>query len=351
MKFLSNKKTLDYQLYGRPLSSAINFQSGSYAQMGKQTAKLHAQGKWGVVESAARFYLYNHAVAMITKKYHRHEELPPDALDVLERFNEYGNQLVARMIGYVATICVRESRHCHSQTDVANVVNQKFGKPAKDFIFSVPDSAEASMQYAMNMVPEGLTIGNAMGALSHCFWKGKWSSAFGGPKWAVIADTLWKASKAEITLEVFLDIAFTLAHNGGPIFNKGVVFDHPNATHLLMVLDAQRAGFMPALFNEGGCGAVNTNVIEEMKGLKQWIYDNFPNTENTVDWVKVKALGGVGNFVHLNKGKNTQTASSQKAAPAPHKLDEDVLQTIEMFPKVFVNTISRETLKKFKKAA
>jgi len=43
---------------------------------------------------------------------------------------------------------------------------------------------------------------------------------YGGPKWAHIAEAVQLYFEGEVTAEVFVDRAFDLQHNGGPVFNK-----------------------------------------------------------------------------------------------------------------------------------
>ena len=45
------------------------------------------------------------------------------------------------------------------------------------------------------------------------------------------------------SMEMLVDTGYTLAHNGGPIFNKGMMYTHYDS-HFLTILDLQRAGQM-----------------------------------------------------------------------------------------------------------
>jgi hypothetical protein len=48
------------------------------------------------------------------------------------------------------------------------------------------------------------------------------------PKWGNIADTLRHLVTGELSPEMFCDLGFALAHNNGPIFNKG---KHPHPSY------------------------------------------------------------------------------------------------------------------------
>jgi hypothetical protein len=52
------------------------------------------------------------------------------------------------------------------------------------------------------------------------FRKGRWSSAYGGPKWANIAEAAYHFLSGQKSHSVFADHAFDLQHNGGTVFGK-----------------------------------------------------------------------------------------------------------------------------------
>jgi phosphohistidine swiveling domain-containing protein len=52
------------------------------------------------------------------------------------------------------------------------------------------------------------------------FRKGRWSSSYGGPKWAKIAEAAYHFLSGQKSHSVFADHAFDLQHNGGTVFGK-----------------------------------------------------------------------------------------------------------------------------------
>lgn len=62
---------------------------------------------------------------------------------------------------------------------------------------------------------------------------GKWHSAYGGPKWAKIAETLHGYVAGTTPAAVFVDAVFDLRHNTGVIFNKHPMFTVHTMEHEL----------------------------------------------------------------------------------------------------------------------
>lgn len=52
------------------------------------------------------------------------------------------------------------------------------------------------------------------------FRKGRWSSSYGGPRWAKIAEAAYHFLSGQKSHSVFADHAFDLQHNGGTVFGK-----------------------------------------------------------------------------------------------------------------------------------
>lgn len=70
---------------------------------------------------------------------------------------------------------------------------------------------------------------------------------------------------------LLLDRAWALAHNTGPIFNKGFLFANQKSSDLMTILNAQRAGLIPGLisFNASswGGGYISAEVGAVQKEL------------------------------------------------------------------------------------
>src|SRR5208283_4005185 len=89
-----------------------------------------------------------------------------------------------------------------------------------------------------------MDIGTFCKGLAWQFYKCKWAGGYGGKKWGVVTDCLARFVTGEFSAEMMLDTVWTLAHNGGPIFNKGQFYACYGHT-LYRILDVQRSGQIP----------------------------------------------------------------------------------------------------------
>ena len=173
-------------------------------------------------------------------KHGKFDPLPRKDASKLTRYLEGVDHITLRLSVFILRICLREMRH----GSFSDYFWAKFAV--------VPDSHDENERLrilAKELQDEpgldkcsGYTVAEVCRVCEYMFRKGGWGSAFGGVKWAHIADTLHDFCKGVITPEIFCDRAFNLAHNTSPIFNKGGEFSPQNAPALLAVLDAQAKG-------------------------------------------------------------------------------------------------------------
>jgi len=64
------------------------------------------------------------------------------------------------------------------------------------------------------------------------------SGAYGGPKWANIADTLWRYESGVYGAQTFVDTCWGLEHNGGCYFSKAIGVWNYNASIIQALLNA-----------------------------------------------------------------------------------------------------------------
>lgn len=137
---------------------------------------------------------------------------------------------------YVWRIIFREMRH-----GSISMCEKAFGPSgawtsAEHFVAS---QCKTGSNWSHNIVKhQNLCIGPVVEAIERHFRKGGWSAAFGGKKWADIALELLRYLRGEASCMVAADRCWTLVHNGGPIFNKGVYFKKHDQ-YLNSVLNAQ----------------------------------------------------------------------------------------------------------------
>jgi hypothetical protein len=249
VRFNDPVDTLAYHTQGRPLTNAVDISGLKVADFAKAGRDfLSKYGKVAPESDALFFYAGNHALAALRAKYSMHEPLDPKDLDLVRRYYQYGNLAFQRMLFYCLVICFREARHLHNKTAFKKKFEDAgFTSSVANFVTSVNDDAHQAMEQLINSKSQ-VTVGDAARALSFAFHKGGWGHAFGGKKWGVIADAVVDVVHGKVTPEVFTDIGFALAHNGGPIFNKQM-FYNTWTKDLLKILDVQRAGEVPHFIN------------------------------------------------------------------------------------------------------
>jgi hypothetical protein len=130
---------------------------------------------------------------------------------------------------------------------------------------------------------------------------------------------------------MLLDTVWTLAHNGGPIFNKGMLFYHYNSTELVKILDVQRAGMVPNMVAHADSKFVQPSHGELMVEVRK-VIPEFGKAP--VDWQKVQELGAVGKYA-----KVPPKPATPKVKPV---MDPNLLQ---IMPGTFVKKVSRKEVK------
>lgn len=173
-------------------------------------------------------------------QYGRFDPLPRGDANKLTRYLEGVDHITLRLSVFILRICLREMRH----GKFTNSFWDKFAVNKKD--------QKANLRYKLLAqrfgddpkleTCTGYTVAEVCRVCDYMFKYGSWGSAYGGEKWAHIADTLHDFCKGSITPEIFCDRAFNLAHNTSPIFNKGGEFSPQNAQALLQILNAQAKG-------------------------------------------------------------------------------------------------------------
>lgn len=240
--------TLAYQLGVRPLSVARDISET------KVTATANAVDEFRKTHGADTrperealwFYLLNHAVGEVRRRVEWHEPLG-DYLPILDEYNQRGAEMAARLFNYLLLICIRESRHAAVKASVHKAVAEKYGEAVMIFNKDISGSYDPLSKFSKD--PPKVTLGALVGSLRMIFFQAKFGQAYGGPAWGVVADALCKFVDGVLSAEMLLDIGFTLAHNGGPIFNKGMLYAEYNKASLMTILDTQASGQIPQLIN------------------------------------------------------------------------------------------------------
>ncbi len=241
---------------------------------------------------AVQFYLFNHAASILEERYGPKEPLPPKPWQLFEAYHYFLNKAVIEAAYYLILICTREIRHGKNIIGKQNAkIFESYSPEVQKFFQSIPgDSQEAQMKF--RQAPPDVHLGQWTDFMERGFFVSGWGGSYGGKKWGEIAKQLNLWVHGHISGIGLLDVIWALCHNGGPIFNKGMIYNSYNGSRLKMILDVQRAGFMPQYVLEG-----NTKDTETAKIMDLALGACGPELTGLgyVDWFSVEATG-VGTY-------------------------------------------------------
>lgn len=301
------------------------------------------------IEDALQFYALNHLVALIRNEYTSHQKLPVWAQLVMQAYMDCVIEQSTRMFKYVLLIVTREARHAQNDKEdpLWKAFIKKYGKIAHDFNWKTRNKGTiGTAQYLIDNPPD-ITLGTWVDACEHLFRKDngfKFSGGYGGDPWADIALALLRLVRGESTMETFLDTAYTLAHNGGPIFNKEMFYHHYGDQMMVYrVLDVQNSGQMPEflLYEHKKPSEKLQQVIFHIKAVKANLPDAFGGY---VDWFKVDALAAA----HTKKGYKMDYSAEKKKQAAlfggseKTEKGDKIIGKWEVYPGQTINIIERK---------
>lgn len=239
------------------------------------------------------FYGMNHGMSLIGTRFAAYEPLPDWEHGFVRAYHEILAAKAVRAFYYLLLICTREARHNKSLGKL-KAEKGTFGGPIVDFFTSINGGESSIHQAFVNKPPQG-TIGQYCECLVWQFYKCSWSPSYGGPAWGAVADCLARFVRGEFTAEMMMDTVWTLSHNNGPIFNKGMFYTHYTISDLIRILDVQRSGQVPQ-------GVLHDPAISKYAdvALRAWMHqlkERYPeDIGNYVDWEVVEALGSVHKY-------------------------------------------------------
>lgn len=324
---LTDPKDCIMYLRSRPLTTASDKSGLPCSILAKAISDYRAQDKHsGTVpeHEALRFYGMNHGMALISSSRAPYEPLPAHELSFANQYYTQSSKAAVRAFYYLVLICTRESRHNKSLTKDSKKICDKFTPPVYNFFANI-SGGEAQISSAFLSSPPEATIGNYCKAMQWCFYNSKWSGGFGGPAWGAVTDCLVHYVEGSYTAEMMLDTIWTLAHNNGPIFNKGMLYGH-YSSDLLRILDIQRSGQIPqAVLHDPD---IQYLVPADLKPMMAWLQKYYPESiGDHVDWFTVEALGSVGKYpkekakqIELGKVSPAAGEAAKKAAEKQKKL-------------------------------
>lgn len=287
---------------------------------------------------AVTFYALNHLASMVRAKFTKHEALPEWAVEVMDAYTKELVEGGKRMMYYLALITARESRHVAKNSTLHKKLDSTVGPGVFTYLETVPDNASGAVKTFMNDPPPGTLVQYFRG-LQIVFYEGQFGGGgFGGKPWGDITKCLSRFLEGETSMEVMLDTSFTLCHNNGPIFNKGMCYhQYDGQTEFLKILDIQRSGQMPEAVRFDPF--IKQYVENDLGTIVAKVMTLFPDEFGPeVCYFKVKALGGIGDYQY--------EMSKQKIKPPPPVIKVaggTVIGKLQVFPGQSVNIIKRET--------
>lgn len=254
------------------------------------------------------FYAMNHCFSVLRKNYTPNQPLPPVEAGLVSTYFDVLSKHTQRMLHYLVAIIVREARHARGSEESPFWVKMKdqFSEPVVTFLQNNRAVDELVAVSNFQNHPPDCKMGEFVQAISYLFHKGSFGSSYGGHPWGNIADCLLGFISGKTSLETMLDTAWTLAHNGGPIFNKGMVFGGYSGA-LYYYLDVQRSGQIPQLLMDDSdySGALNVKKTPKLKSFMGDFLSIYPDEFGKyVDWTLVEQTStksGNVNYAYLRK--------------------------------------------------
>ena len=274
-------------------------------------------GKVQPETAAIEFYLGNHVFGLIRAKYHPCEPLPPAVIELLDWHFTKASEQSIRLFYYLVSICTRESRHAHPGGGL-DEAHAGTTKPIVSFHKSLKGKSSSGAFAQLCEKEIGADVATYCQFLVDVFFKASYSGGYGGKAWGNVATALNEYAQGRTSIEVMTDTGWTLAHNNGPIFNKGIFYDMYSA-HLTTVLDVQRAGKIPQLLidaKDNGLFYVSASYITaEMLDYLDKARAVFPDDLcGYVDWVEVELLGAVKSYPDHIKSQQAKHGTSPALA-------------------------------------
>lgn len=346
MSYASPVNTLSYQLGTRPLMVLRDLSTVPMSNVIERINSYDLKERSPEAE-AITFYLLQHGMGVLQQKCDKHELLDPLRLSFCDTFSRTLSNSAQMLFYYLLYITTRESRHTSLTADQRTKLKNEFDDAGR-FLINNFKGTEKQAWDRLRTDPPNAIFGDFVDAIVYCFEKGKFSSGYGGPKWAEIARCLRKVVYGETTLEQMLDEAWTLCHNNGPIFNKGLYFSMYGSS-IYRILDVQRSGQIPELI-------VHDEMVRSLFADNPVVkyaliaYKLIADVGPFVDWFKVEALGALKSY----KGDQAKQLTAKQETPyskvysdklkaAKEMMDLEAKQKYYYSPTQFVKIVERNS--------
>lgn len=345
------KNTLAYHR-SRPFLLKRDMRGASLLAVAQQVEAFMASDKTSSVppeQVAIEMYLLNHAFAKVQQTRAPYEPLPPAEDALVDLYFRKASVSAVRGFYYLLLICLRESRHLKNKGQVQQTLLPKHGADAVTLIGCMSDNSHAAGSTFANAVSgkaKTCKIGPFVEALRDQFYQGSYNGGYGGKAWGQVNDCLVNFVNGDYSAEMMMDTIWTLCHNNGPIFNKGMLFGNYSSggSSLIRILDLQRAGQVPegVLYDAAIKAWVTSSTRETALKIKDlWGCGDY------VDWFVVEALGSQQKYTsekQVQVSQHGQPAHLEAAAAAAKQAEQakkaaEAAQFFEIMPGLKVKKI------------
>lgn len=305
MRF-DDPKTLSYFLdlpQRRALKTGAQVTAAAIKKTVSEQLSALQSKKVGPDMEGVEFYALNQLVAGIQGRFTAHEELPLWAQNACMAYSNALASQSLRLMHYVLLIITREARHLNYTDAFFSNHGAAFHKAFKPFHALIAGAgSDGAVQKFLSHAPD-MPLDVYCSHIVDVFNKGKYNGGYGGKPWGRIAECLRKMVAGETSAEIFIDTAYTLAHNNGPIFNKGMHYNH-YSDKLKNMLDIQRSGQICEMVLSDTWKSLMTHTDtkgeERWAGLKTLIQAAKKEASDIcgdyVDWYQVEALGSLAKY-------------------------------------------------------
>ncbi len=243
---------------------------------------------------AVRFYALNQLVSQLFQHFTLTEKLPTWAATVVSEYEQELRSQHRRMVWYTFLVISREFRHLKNPSVV--MAHAMYSQGFKTMQPSLSDSTEDTALGTWLALCPPDSLADYCKCLTYGFDTGSWSGGYGGKPWGMIARTLGECMAGNTSPEIFIDTAYTLAHNNGPMFNKGMFYQQ-YTMHFKTLLDVQRSGQVCEGLLDGTIqGWFTTRGQAELLQMVTEVRKNLGGVNEHLDWYKVEALGSMQKY-------------------------------------------------------
>jgi len=292
---------------------------------------------------AFKFYALNQLVGLIQKRFTKNEILPDWAATPVSMYIQELETQHRPLVWYTFLIITREFRHLLNKSIL---VPPQYSPDFTAFCPKIADNSDNDLINKWLAYAPGDDLEHYCLCMEAGFNTPKcWASSYGGKPWGRIAKALAKYIGGHTSAEMFIDTAYTLAHNGGPIFNKNM-FYHNGTASFKKLLDVQRSGQMCEFlwskqYIKWYGKSTSLSQLESLRlvveAAKPWLSE----IEDHVDWYKVKALGGTENHLEMQAAQDKDHGPKQPKSTIVEGMPVKVTGSIAVYPGEVVQVFTR----------